>query len=63
MTIRVPKRNILDKLLAIFGKERDIVVPKDIEKTYNKLGPYVIIKTKRESFWKALFRKKEKQGE
>ncbi len=56
MTIRAPQ-NIVDKLLAVFGKERKIVVPKDIDEKY---GPYADIKAKRESFWKVLFGKKTK---
>ena len=60
MTIRGPEKNILDKILAIFGKERDIIVPENMNESYRKYGPYVYIKAKRESFWKALFKKKPK---
>jgi hypothetical protein len=58
MTIRIPKKNILDRILLIIGKERDIVIPGEAGKIYEKYGPYVYIKAKRESFWKALLRKK-----
>jgi len=58
MTIRVPHTNILDRILAFFGKERDIVIPDQAGEIYEKYGPYVYIKAKRGSFWKALLRKK-----
>ena len=57
MTIVMPKKNILDKILQLCGKERGIEVPRE---PYKKHGPYVHIKAKHESFWKALFEKKEK---
>ena len=44
MTIRAPQKNILDKILPIFGKERDIIVPENTGKFYRKFGPYVYIK-------------------
>ena len=56
MTIKTPPDNILDKILKIMGKERRIVMPEDIGQTEKKLGPYVTVKAKKESFWKALFR-------
>ena len=58
MTIKVPQKNILDKILALFGKERDIIGPESTGELYEKFGPYVYAKGKRESFWKALFKKK-----
>ena len=58
MTIKSPPKNILDKILELFGKERDIIVPKNTDELYRKYGHYVVIKAKRESFWKVLFRKK-----
>ncbi len=61
MTVKVPQRNILDKILAIFGKERDIIGPESTGKLYKKYGPYVYIKGERESFWKVLFKKKTKK--
>lgn len=60
MTIRAPEKNILDRILAIFGKERDIVVPENIDELHKKHGPYVQIVAKRESFLKALFRKRNR---
>ncbi|MBF0120750.1 MAG: hypothetical protein HQK79_18125 [Desulfobacterales bacterium] len=53
MTIQIPKKNILDKLLKLFGKERDVIFPVN---GYEKFGPYAYFRSKRESFWKALFR-------
>ena len=55
MTIRIPDDNILDKILKLFGKEREIIVPGGAEKIYKELGPHVQIKAKKESFFKALF--------
>jgi hypothetical protein len=57
MTIRIPDDNILDKILKLFGKEREIIVPEGAEKIYKELGPHVQIKAKKESFFKALFGK------
>ena len=55
MTIRFPKSTFGDKLLALAGKKRAVYIPDDI---YKKLGPYIIVQAKRESFWRALFRNK-----
>ena len=62
MTIRVPADNILDKILRLLGKEREIVIPDGAEKIYREYGPHVQIKAKKENFFKALFRKNQKQG-
>ena len=59
MTIRVPPENILDKILKLFGKERQVVVPEGVNKVYKDKGPYVQIKAEREGFFKALFRKED----
>ncbi len=61
MTIKMPQKNILDKILAIFGKERDIISPEIIGELYKRFGPYVYIKGKTENFWKVLFKKKPNQ--
>jgi len=58
MTIKIPQENILDKILKIFGKERKIITPSEVDKIYHEFGPYVQIKAKKESFFKALFRRK-----
>lgn len=58
MTIRIPPENILDRVLRLFGKERKIIFPEGAGKTYRETGPYVQIKARKESFLKALFRRK-----
>ena len=57
MTIKLPPENIFDAILKAFGKERKIIVPDGIDEIYKEKGPYVQIKTRREGFLKALFRK------
>jgi hypothetical protein len=59
MTIRIPEDNILDKILKLFGKKREFIVPEEAEKIYKELGPHVQIKAKKESFFKALFGKSQ----
>lgn len=59
MTVRVPDENILDKILKLFGKEREVVIPEEADEIYRGKGPYVQIKGKRESFLKALLHKKK----
>jgi hypothetical protein len=61
VTIRIPPENILDKILRLFGKEREVIIPEEAGQVYRDIGPYVQIKGKRESFFKALFRKTGKQ--
>jgi len=58
MTIKLPPENIFDTILKVFGKERKVIVPDGIDGIYKEKGPYVQIKTRREGFLKALFRKK-----
>ncbi len=55
MTIKIPHKNFLDKILKLFRKERKIIIPEDSEKIYQNRGPYVQIRGKRESFFKTLF--------
>lgn len=62
MTIQVPPENILDKILKLFGKERKVIDPEGIGEIYKDKGPYVYIKTKREGFFKALFRENDDQN-
>jgi len=61
MTIRKPPENILDKILKLFGKEREVIIPEEAGKIYEDIGPYVQIKGQRESFFKALMRKDDNQ--
>jgi hypothetical protein len=56
MTIRLPPDNFLDRILAIFGKKRKIIMPENINQIENQLGPYVTIQARKEGFFKALFR-------
>ena len=58
MTIQVPSDNILDRILKVFGKRRGIIMPKHLDKTTNQFGHHAIIRTKKENFLKALFRRK-----
>ena len=62
MTIRTPDDNLLDKILKLFGKEREVIVPKGADKIYREYGPHVQIKAKKENFFKALFGKTQKQN-
>jgi hypothetical protein len=57
MTIRISPENFLDKVLKLFGKERQVIMPAEAGKLYEEKGPYVQIKAKREGFFKALFRR------
>jgi len=61
MTVRIPPENILDKILKLFGKEREVIIPEEAGEVYRDIGPYVQIKGRRENFFKALFRKTENQ--
>jgi len=58
MTIKLPPENIFDTILKALGKERKVIVQDGIDEIYKEKGPYVQIKTRREGFLKALFRKK-----
>lgn len=55
MTVRTPEKNILDRILSLFGKRRGVIIPDGI---YQKHGPHVYAMAKRESFWRALLRPK-----
>ncbi len=57
MTIKISPENLLDKVLKLFGKERQVIMPEEAGKIYKDKGLYVQIKAKREGFFKALFRK------
>ncbi|MEE8431311.1 MAG: hypothetical protein V3S16_08685 [Candidatus Desulfatibia sp.] len=58
MTIKLPKENIFDRILKVMGKKRGYKIPWE---AYEKLGPYVYAIAEKESFWKALFRPKNKE--
>ena len=61
MTVRIPPENFLDKILKLFGKERQVIIPEEAGNIYRDIGPYVQIRGKRETFFKALFRKTERK--
>jgi len=58
MTITCPRKNILDWILRLFGKERQIYPPKNYGRILDKFGPYTYVLGEREGFWSALFRRK-----
>jgi hypothetical protein len=55
MTIKLPKTTLADRLLASIGKKRAVRIPFEV---YEKLGPYVYARAKKESLWRALVRPK-----
>ena len=57
MTIRLPPDNFLDRILAIFGKKRKIIYPDNLNQIEKQLGPYTTTQARKESFFKALFRR------
>jgi hypothetical protein len=57
MTIRLPPDNFLDRILAIFGKKRKIIIPDNINQTEKQLGPYTTTQARKEGFFKTLFRR------
>ena len=59
MTIRLPPDNILDRILAIFGKHRKIILPKT-NLNQSIQTPYITITAKKENFFKALLRTNHK---
>jgi len=58
MTYRIPDKTFADRILAMMGKRRSIFIPADV---YKNFGPFVIVQTKRESFWRALRRPKNQE--
>ena len=58
MTIQIPPDNIFDRILALFGRRRGIIMPPQLDKTINQFGHHVIIKAKKEGFLTALFKRK-----
>ena len=58
MTLIYPRMTLLDKLLAIFGKVRMIITPKDLNRVFSE-SPYIYVKLKRENWLRALFRRKD----
>ena len=58
MTIRLPQRNILDDTLQLFGKKRAVIMPQGM---IDKSGPYSTILARKESFFAALLRPKNRK--
>lgn len=56
MTIRIPPETVLDRILRLIGKERQVVIPQAAVRLCNELGPYVQVMARREGFFTALFR-------
>ena len=54
MTIQIPPDNIFDSILEVLGKRRGIIIPKHLDKTTTQFGQHAIVKTRKESFLKAL---------
>ncbi len=59
MTVRIPADNILDKILRLFDKKRKVIIHRGIRQAEKRHGPYNTTIAKKESFWKALFDRKE----
>ena len=59
MTILLPKENLLDWILGLLGKKRGYVVPKMSRETVEKYGRNMLIRAKKESFIRALLRRKK----
>ena len=55
MTIRLPPDNIIDKILKIFGIQRQIILPKDNQDQIRN-NPYVTITAHKENLMQTLLR-------
>jgi len=55
MTIRLPKKTIIDKLLNLIGYKRKVQLPGNSQELKKSFGPYVQIKAK----WKNLLQRKD----
>jgi hypothetical protein len=53
LTIHIPKKNIVDNVLAWLGKSRGVIIPAQV---YRKYGPYGYVSAKRENWFKAFMR-------
>ena len=58
MTVKIPPMSIADTILRNLGKRRALIFPVG---AYEKYGPYVITRARKESFLKALLRPKSKE--
>lgn len=57
MTLRLPRPDLFDDILRLFGKKRAVYIPPNV---YKEFGPYSIIVGKKESFIKALISSKNR---
>lgn len=57
MTIKLPSKNMADRILSLFGKERAVFIPSPTEKCDD---PYIYLQIRKESFFKALLRPKNR---
>jgi hypothetical protein len=53
VTIQIPPKNIFDKILALCGRRRGVIIPAE---AYEKFGQYVHASARRENFFKAIIR-------
>ena len=53
MTIRLPEKTFLDRILKLLGKERQVIIPPALQ----DLEPQAYIQARYESFWRCLFRR------
>lgn len=58
MTIKIPPVGVADRVLKYLGKRRALIMPAG---AYEKRGPYVIARARKECFLKALLRPNSKE--
>ena len=58
MTIKIPPMSVADRILRYLGKRRALILPVG---AYEKYGPYVFARAKKEPFLKALLRPRAKE--
>ena len=56
MTIKIPEKNLGDRILGILGKNRAIYLPNNITTNDVDAGHYVYAQAQKETFLKALLR-------
>lgn len=61
MTIKIAKKNFLDIILLILGKQREIAAIDHPYEVYDKYGPYPYLILSREGFWKTLLKNRQKK--
>jgi len=62
MTIRMPQKNFLDKILKLLGKERCLKVP-DFYRNGMEKDIDFYVQGQFESFWKALLRRSSREDQ